>query len=139
MTIVDKIAEKIHRRRRQILVHSIIYYNFDDNLITDAVYDTWARELAQLQRDHPHISELVHYHYEAFKDFTTSTTGFNLPLRDVRANKIAWWLLQDRDSKRLHFPKKLLSKIDREEIHKGWLKYHLSQEPYPPRKVSADI
>ena len=32
---VEKISELINRRRRQILVHSIIYYKMDKNLIAD--------------------------------------------------------------------------------------------------------
>lgn len=96
MTIVDVIAELIHRRRRQILLHSIVYYNYNENIIPDATYDVWARELAMLQRNHPHISELVAYHVEAFRDFTHSVTGFNLPLDDIRANSLACWMLEQR-------------------------------------------
>lgn len=138
MTIVDNIAELIHRRRRQILVHSILYYNFNDSIIDDYTYDLWARELASLQRDHAHISELVHYHSKAFKDFTHSVTGFNLPLDDPRANAVAQSLLDHRNSKKLKWPVHVLPKLT-QEVGKEWLKYHLSKEPYPPLTVSAVI
>lgn len=36
----SKIKELISRRRRQILVHSVIYYKLNENLIDDA---TWSR------------------------------------------------------------------------------------------------
>ena len=36
----DKIAELIMRRRRQVLIHSVIYYKMDTNLISDA---TWSK------------------------------------------------------------------------------------------------
>lgn len=46
----------IRRMRRQILVHSIIYYRFSDNLIDDFKYDKIARELVKLQAENPKIS-----------------------------------------------------------------------------------
>jgi hypothetical protein len=89
----DEIAELIHRRRRQILVHSILYYKRDRPLIADHTYDQWAQELIRLQREHPEISEGVDYHLDAFRAFTSST-GFNLPLDDPRANNVADELLK---------------------------------------------
>lgn len=75
-----KIADLIQRRRLQLLVHSCIYYEMDYNLISDKKWDEWARELVQLQRDYPEISEQVRW-YEAFKDWDASTGAF-LPIRD---------------------------------------------------------
>ena len=43
------IAELLNRRRRQILVHSIIYYNMNDNLISNSTWSAWAAELEELQ------------------------------------------------------------------------------------------
>ena len=43
------IAELLNRRRRQILVHSIIYYKMNDNLISDSTWSAWATELEELQ------------------------------------------------------------------------------------------
>lgn len=74
------IAELINRRRRQILVHSAIYYNLNSNIITDETWSKWAMELVNLQHSHPDIAEKCVYH-EAFRDFDGST-GFDLPLRD---------------------------------------------------------
>lgn len=75
-----KIAELIQQRRLQILVHSCIYYNLDKNLVSDATWDKWARELVQLQVDYPKIAEKVIW-AEAFEGFDGST-GFDLPIHD---------------------------------------------------------
>ena len=59
------VAELIQRRRLQILVHSCLYYEMDTNLIDDKQWDTWARELVDLQKQYPDISKEVDW-YEAF-------------------------------------------------------------------------
>ena len=74
------IAELLNRRRRQILVHSIIYYKMNDNLISDSTWSAWATELEELQAEYPEIASKVPYARE-FKDFDHST-GMNLPLND---------------------------------------------------------
>ena len=91
----DQIAERIARRRRQLLIHSIIYYRFDDNLITDAQWTHWAIELENLQADYPDIAEKCPYAKE-FVGFDHST-GYNLPLGDIWANRKARQLLAWRD------------------------------------------
>ena len=89
---MNEVQELIHRRRRQILVHSIIYYARGTNIISDATFDSWGQELVKLQADHPEDSEAVEYMLEAFWDFT-GDTGFHLPLADVRARGVAKSLL----------------------------------------------
>lgn len=75
-----EVANLIQKRRLQILVHSCLYYHMDTNLISDRQYDTWARELQKLQKDHTDISEKVCW-AAAFKDYDAST-GFDLPITD---------------------------------------------------------
>lgn len=87
------VSELIHRRRRQILVHSILYYRMNETLIADATFDRWAHELAVLQQQHLEISEGVDYMREAFRAFS-GDTGFDLPLEDTRANEVARELLR---------------------------------------------
>lgn len=82
------IAELIHRRRRQILVHSILYYRLGASTLDDSTFDVWARELARLQKENPEISESVEYMREDFADFA-GETGFHLALMDERATSIA--------------------------------------------------
>lgn len=72
------VLELISRRRRQILVHSVIYYMYNESLISDSKWADWASELYQLQIDHPYEAEVCPL-YKAFKDFDPST-GYNLPL-----------------------------------------------------------
>lgn len=86
-----KIAELIKRRRLQILIHSCIYYEFNQNLVTDTQWSTWALELEQLQNKYPDIAKQVIW-ADAFKDFDHST-GYNLPLRDPWVVGRARWLL----------------------------------------------
>lgn len=87
------IAALITRRRRQVLVHSIIYYKMDTNIISDAQWSKWAMELAELQIRYPDIADSCPYADE-FKGFDGSS-GFNLPLDDpvaVRdANALLFW------------------------------------------------
>lgn len=75
-----EIAEKIQQRRLQILVHSCIYYELDRNIVSDATWDKWAKELVKLQAQHPYIAKEVIW-ADAFKGFDGST-GFDLPIRD---------------------------------------------------------
>lgn len=75
-----QITELINRRRRQILVHSCIYYVFDESVISDATWTKWATELEELQKTHPDIAKNCVY-ASAFDEFDHST-GFDLPLRD---------------------------------------------------------
>ena len=56
-----KIAEKIQRRRYQMLVHSYIYYEMNENIIPDSQWSAWAVELADLQSKYPDISKKVIY------------------------------------------------------------------------------
>ena len=76
----QKIMDLILRRRLQLLVHSCIYYHLNQNIITDVQWDQWARELVDLQRDHPEESKQVDW-YQAFKDWDASTGAF-LPITD---------------------------------------------------------
>ena len=87
----EEIAELIARRRRQLLVHSIIYYQMNDNLITDDQWAKWALELEELQRDYPEIAKQCP-RAKDFEDFDHST-GYNLPLNDPYAIATARRLL----------------------------------------------
>ena len=75
----EQIIELISRRRRQILVHSYLYYEKDANLISDSTWSEWAIELVDIQNRYPSLAAQAPY-YEAFKNFDGST-GFDLPFR----------------------------------------------------------
>lgn len=83
---------RIRHMRRQILVHSIIYYRFNDNLIDDFKYDKIARELVKLQAKNPEISEKVPDFIDDFRDFGKDGcySGYNLKgTTDVNMIRIA--------------------------------------------------
>lgn len=88
---MTEIASKINQRRRQILVHSIIYYRLGDSVISDFQWAEWAKELCALQERHPEIAKGCVL-AEAFAGFDAST-GFNLPLGDPHYHAVARWLL----------------------------------------------
>jgi hypothetical protein len=87
----EAIVELITRRRRQILVHSVIYYRWNDSVIDDHTFDRWSKELAELQQQYPDFAAECEWH-EGFKNFDGSS-GFDLPLHDPQAVNMAHRLL----------------------------------------------
>lgn len=87
----EEIEALINRRRRQILVHSVIYYKMDANIVSDRQWSEWAVELDELQKKYPNIAKNCVY-AEDFKDFDPST-GYSLPLDDPWAMHKARYLL----------------------------------------------
>lgn len=83
--------ERIHHLRRIILVHSILYYRFDKNIVSDHIFDSWSQELVALQTNNQEASEKVLYYREAYREFDGSS-GYYLPLYDKRATNKALWL-----------------------------------------------
>lgn len=96
VTYDNPIAAKIQQRRYQILVHSLMYYDLDVSVVSDAKWAEWALELVGLQSAHPDIASRVIF-AEAFKDFDGST-GFNLPYRDEQIVNIVYRLLRQKHS-----------------------------------------
>lgn len=74
------IEEKIRQRRSQMLIHSHIYYEMDDNIVDDHTWQAWADELAQLQDENPDKCKLGFFD-EHFEGWNGSSGAF-LPLRD---------------------------------------------------------
>ena len=70
-----KIAEKIQQRRYQMLVHSYIYYELNENIVSDSQWSKWAVELADLQKQYPEIASQVKY-AEDFADWDGSSGAF---------------------------------------------------------------
>ena len=86
-----QIKELISRRRRQVLVHSVIYYKLNDNLIDDTTWSKWALELEELQNQYPKIAADCPLAKE-FLNFDHST-GMSLPLDNPWAMRTAQYLL----------------------------------------------
>jgi NAD-dependent DNA ligase len=89
-----KIAEKIQQRRLQMIVHSAIYYIFNDNIVSNSKWSQWGRELKDLQEKYPDVASKVIF-AEAFKDWDAST-GFNLPIHDDWVTKRAIQLMNSK-------------------------------------------
>lgn len=91
---MDNIKQLISRRRRQILVHSYLYYEKDSAYIEDASFDKWCKELVELQAKYPVLSKECVY-YEEFKEFDGSS-GFDLPYNLPEIERKAMQLLSYR-------------------------------------------
>jgi hypothetical protein len=80
---------KIRRRQFQILIHSCIYYELDNSLITDEQFDKWCYELVKLQQKYPKTTKKTDF-YKVFKDFD-GHTGYHLmtKLKEVGGN---WYI-----------------------------------------------
>lgn len=70
-----EILELMNRRERQLLVHSFLYYQMNENIISDHTFDQWSKEMADLIKEHPETFKQTVY-YEGFKDFDGSTGAF---------------------------------------------------------------
>lgn len=71
-----KILELINRRENQILVHSYIYYQCNESLISDDQWTAWAKELCELRDTYPDVYERSDYSL-TFDKFEYST-GYDL-------------------------------------------------------------
>ena len=69
--------------QRWILVQSYIYYQLDDNIVSDRMYDMNARQLIKLQKKYPNIKT---EYSKIFSDFE-SGTGFDLISRLSKKQK----------------------------------------------------
>lgn len=76
----DQIKEFIYRRRSQMLVHSCIYYQMDENVISDDQWQKWANELANVQDEFPQFHKLGFFDRE-FVGWD-GTSGAFLPLKN---------------------------------------------------------
>lgn len=88
----ESASEFIHRRRLQIVIHSCIYYRFDQNLISDHQWAEWAKELVKAQEMFPKIAEKQLWANE-FADFDGST-GYHLPINESGVVQRALKLLE---------------------------------------------
>lgn len=67
---------KMGSLQRWIIVHSILYYELDNAIIEDKLFDANARQLVELQKAYPDEAKESEYWY-VFHDFDGST-GFDL-------------------------------------------------------------
>lgn len=75
-TIEPRAVAAIARRRRQMLIHSYLYYHMDAPIIDDDLWSKWAKQLAALQQK---FGDWINFYDAAFADWTGST-GHRLPV-----------------------------------------------------------
>lgn len=69
--------EYINFLQRFVIVNSYIYYEMNDNAISDMLYDKRAKELVALKNRFPDFWKTSEY-YEQFGDDYNGATGFTL-------------------------------------------------------------
>lgn len=73
---MPSVLERAVHLRRLVIVHSALYYELNESLVTDAKFDGWCRELVALYKSSPEVIEHGEFAPE-FVDFDGST-GFHL-------------------------------------------------------------
>lgn len=88
----NKVCELIKRRRLQMLIHSIVYEQFNESIISDRQWDIWAKELYDLQEKHPKESRKV-WGCDIFYDWTGDTASIIANRADEKAIGKAKYIL----------------------------------------------
>ena len=68
---------KIDFLQRYIIVHSYIYYELNNNIISDRKYDEKSKELVWYKNNYPELWKKSEY-YKQFGDDYNGSTGFML-------------------------------------------------------------
>lgn len=97
--VLSERQELIRRRRAQMLIHSCIYYELNDNIVSDDTWQKWADELEQLQKIEK--NHAIGFYDTIFVHWT-GATGNHLPHRDP------WVLAKAKHIMEIH-AKKILS------------------------------
>jgi hypothetical protein len=94
----QEIKDRITFLRRLMLVHSCIYYELNDNVISDHQWQSLADELEKLQKDNPDCCKVDFFDWN-FRDWD-GATGAHLPHRHpwvYNKAKYVIWLRDNRD------------------------------------------
>jgi hypothetical protein len=87
------IMSEIKRLRLCVLIHSIIYYRFNTNLVSDFQYDKFAKKLKKLQDENPKLSQAVPDYLKDFENWD-GCSGYNLCLGNEWAVEKAQYLIK---------------------------------------------
>ena len=88
----EEIVSLIRRRRRQILVHSCLYYKLGTNIVSDEQFDKWCAELRDLHSKYPLYMDCGVFDREFIK--WGGYSGFDLPTYDSSIVRKAEQLLR---------------------------------------------
>ena len=94
---------KMSALQRWLIVHSILYYEMNDSVVSDKTFDANAKQLVKMQKENPEEAKETTYWY-MFYDFDGST-GFDLYDR-----------LSNKDKKYLMHIASLVLKLSRGEV-----------------------
>lgn len=99
----EDVKAEIQRLRLKLLVHSCIYYGYNECIVSDEAWAKWALELERLQKEYPELAAEVRWH-DAFKNFDHST-GYDLPYDQpgIRAKAVFLMRLHDQMKKKEDF------------------------------------
>lgn len=76
---------KIQMLQNWIIVHSMLYYEFDTTLVEDRMYDMNEVQLAKMMKKYPKSASRSKYAY-AFEGFDGST-GFDIPSKLTKEHR----------------------------------------------------
>lgn len=79
-------STKISQLQRRIIVHSILYYEMNNSVITDKQFDAMCQQLVDLQNVVEYKEFRSSTYYYAMYDFEGST-GFDIPSRLTKYDK----------------------------------------------------
>ena len=71
--------------QRHIIVHSILYYECNCNVVSDKEYDSLSRQLVEMMKENSEEYKKTDYYYCMY-DFDSST-GFDLPDRLTKKDR----------------------------------------------------
>lgn len=69
--------DKINHLQRLIVLHSYIYYELDQNVISDHEYNELGRKLVGYKKEYPELWKSSMY-YEQFGDEYDGSTGYDI-------------------------------------------------------------
>lgn len=91
----QEIFELVNQRRRQLLVHSFLYYRMNMNTIEDTRYDEFTVNLIELQDKFPEIAERCIFP-DDFRGFQTGWS-YQLPYEHPDVQRWALGYLRSRE------------------------------------------
>lgn len=81
-------VDKLNNIERRVLIHSYVYYELNDNLISDESYNKLTRLLAKKVRQYQGTKTLKKTMYGyVFSDYTDGSTGFDLIKKLTRKDR----------------------------------------------------
>lgn len=93
------IQDIIDNLQRKIMLHSYIYYELDDSVVSDSDYDFIAHTLVKYKNDYPELWKNSKY-YAQFGDEYNGSTGFDLYSKlDDDQKKIIQYIAKFRHEK----------------------------------------